>query len=50
MSELLHYTLIFIAVKSLTIGYEFNFYYALRYRKKYFSWYFSRPKFNPDEK
>jgi len=36
---------IFIALKSISVGNEFNLYYWIKYKKKYIDWYFGRETF-----
>ena len=36
----------FVALKGLTIGSEFSFYYWFKYKKEYYRWYKSRETFS----
>lgn len=44
MGTILIVLLVVVAVKSLTIGSEFNFYYWYKYGKKYTDWYFNNDR------
>ena len=45
MNSLLLVILIFVGLKSIIIGSDFNFYLWFKYNKEYTKWYFERPKF-----
>ena len=37
-------------VKAIIIGSQFNFYYCMKYKKEYTTWYFNQPTFKPKDK
>lgn len=45
MTTFVQLILVLVALKAILIGSEFNFFYFLRYGRRYWDWYNSRPSF-----
>lgn len=46
INSFLYIILIIVFWKSIILGSNFNFYYFIKYGKKYSNWYFNRETFN----
>lgn len=44
--DFLHYIFATIAIKALTIGSEFSFYWLVKDKDQYLNWYFNRETYN----
>lgn len=49
LKDLVYVFIWFIAAKAICLGSDFSFINWIRYGKKYTSWYWNRPEFDPDK-